>query len=321
VSDWLDEPTTEARLGELDEFLRGWVGFSSSRLGAIALHLIGRGGKRLRPALLFLCGSGAPDRDENLRAGAAALELLHVASLYHDDVMDRAETRRGGPSVNAVWGNAMAATGGIYLLSRAMSLLATLPAVAQAHVAVATAEISTGQLREAENSYNLNLTEAEHLQIIGLKTGTLFELPCRLGGELAGAPPATVEALAAYGRNLGLAFQLADDALDLAGHSARLGKPVGADIREGVYSLPILRVLQREARDRPLATLIGRAQLSPDEVAAAIAIVRESGAINEALALAATYSDRAIAALDPLPRTSAHRSLVNLARYAVERDL
>lgn len=156
---------------------------------------------------------------------------------------------------------------------------------------------------------------------LAAETETRTREGCRLGAELGGAASATVAALAAYGRNLGLAFQLADDALDLAGHPSRLGKPVAADVREGVYSLPVLRALEREGRDGPLATLLGRAHLEPDEIATAIAMVRASGAIAETLELAATYSDRAISAIEALPPTSAHRSLVNLARYAVERDL
>jgi geranylgeranyl pyrophosphate synthase len=207
------------------------------------------------------------------------------------------------------------------MLAKSLALVVDGTAEAANAIAELIGIACEGRIRELAQGYNLELTEAEHLEIIRLKTGTLFELPCRLGAELGGAAPATVAALAAYGRNLGLAFQLADDALDLAGHASRLGKPVAADVREGVYSLPVLRVLKREGRDGPLGSLLGQAHLEPDEITAAIAMVRASGTIEETLTLAATYSDRAISAITMLPATSAHRSLVNLARYAVQRDL
>jgi geranylgeranyl pyrophosphate synthase len=322
MSEWLVDPVAVGRLTRLDMVLRDHVAGPREDLAELSLHLLARGGKRLRPALVFLAADGDQVVDErSVLAGAAILELLHVASLYHDDVMDRAEERRGVPSANAVWGNSVAAAGGIYLLTRAIALLVTLSEGIQRLVANATTALATGQLREAENSYNLRLSEAEHLEILRLKTGTLFELPCRLGAELAGAPASAVEALAAYGRELGLAFQLTDDALDLAGHPARLGKPVAADIREGVYSLPILRLLASEGPDGPLAALLGRTHLEPAEIAAAIDLVRASGAIEETRALAASHADRAVEAIAGLPDGPARRSLVNLARYAVERDL
>jgi geranylgeranyl pyrophosphate synthase len=319
VDAWLEDGRTAALLARLEPEITSWAVGGHPRVNEIALQLIERGGKRLRPALLFLAAPpGAPD--QALLAAAASLELLHVASLYHDDVMDRADTRRGGASANAAFGNPAAAAGGIYLVARAAGVLASLPVRIGALVADSTARICAGQLREAENRFNTRLSEAEHLEILALKTGTLVELPCRLGAELGGAAPEVIEALATYGREVGLAFQLADDALDLAGHPSRLGKPVASDLREGVYSLATLRVLAREGPGGPLGLLVARANLTPPEIEAALERIRASGAVAEALDLARTHSERAIAALEPLPPSPARRSLANLARYAVERD-
>jgi heptaprenyl diphosphate synthase len=318
VGDWLEDTTTSQSLARAESAFLEAATSDDATLTAIATALVSRGGKRLRPTLVLLTGRYGEADGNQLLSCAVAVELLHVASLYHDDLMDRAPTRRGGPSANALWGNGRAVAGGTYLFSRAAMRLDLSPAL-QSLTAAAVVAICTGQLREVENAFNTTLAEDEHLEVLALKTGTLFELPCRLGAEVSGAPAAHVEALAEYGRNLGLAFQLADDALDLAGQPSRLGKSVGTDLREGVYSLPVLRALQR-APGAQLAALLGPARLGADDITQALELIRASGTIAEVLDLARSYSQRAVAALQPLPDGSPRRSLVNLATYAVARS-
>jgi heptaprenyl diphosphate synthase len=286
----------------------------------MALHLITRAGKRLRPALLLVVAQfGDPDDPRLLRA-AAAMELFHIASLYHDDVMDRAPVRRGETSANVRWGNGLATLAGAYLFARASALLASLGDEPNRLASQASVELCTGQLHEMENAYNLELTEAEHLDILARKTATLFELPSRLGAYLSGASPPHTAALAAYGRHLGLAFQLADNALDLTGQADRLGKATGTDLREGVYSLPVLHALRQDSMvGERLRALLGQAWLTEEDVRTGLELVQESGAVAEAWEAAREHASQAQQSLEALPEGPARRSLFRLAEYAIAR--
>jgi heptaprenyl diphosphate synthase len=312
---------TRATLQRLDEELAAVVTTPDLELRAAALYLLERSSKRLRPALLFLAAEHGAFSESDLLPVATALELLHVASLYHDDVMDRAPLRRGGPSANATWGNRLATVAGTYLLSLANAMLAGAEPMLMELTAQAAMEICVGQLQEVDHAFDLDLGEAEHLAIIGRKTATLFELPCRLGAMLAVLPSAMVDALADYGRHLGIAFQLADDALDLTGHPGRLGKAVTTDLREGIYSLPVLRALADQDVGQQLRALLSRVRLDEEAVQAAVRLVRHSGAVDHAMEVARRYAAQAQAALDPLPPGSARRTLIRLADYAVARSV
>ena len=317
---WLVCEQTRSTAAKLDDVLRSAASAEDLQLRVMALHLIDGGGKRLRPLLLLLAASFGRAPQDRLLRGAAALELLHVASLYHDDVMDRAPLRRSAPSTNARWGNTSAAVAGIYLFARAGSLLASLGDEANRLASEASVTLCRGQLQEVENAFNLELMEEEHLEILRQKTATLFELPCRLGALLAGASAGRAAALAGYGRSLGLAFQLVDDALDLTAQAPALGKATGNDLREGVYSLPVLRALHRpDALGRELRAILSLARPGEAELERALQLVRESGAVAEALALARAHADAAVAALQKLPDGPPRRSLVRLADSAPSR--
>jgi geranylgeranyl pyrophosphate synthase len=261
--------------------------------------------------------AGGADPALVVTAGAA-VELLHVGSLYHDDIMDSAATRRGAASVNALWGNTGAAIGGTHLLARAMALLAPLPRPVVAAVAEAVFAVCTGQLRETEHAFDLALGAQEHLEIIALKTATLFELPCRVGGQLADADAAQTEALRRYGRDLGIAFQLTDDLLDLVGDAGSLGKPTGTDLRQGVFSHAVLVAVQRRPHG-PLVELLRTADLTPDEAAQAVALLRDTGAVDATAEVARRYAARAARALAALPDRPARDRLRALADHVVAR--
>ncbi len=176
-------------------------------------------------------------------------------------------------------------------------------------------------MRELRNAYKLDLTEAEHLEILTQKIATLFELPCRLGAHLSGASAPHAEALATYGRHLGLAFQLTDDVLDLTGKASQLGKATGVDLREGVYSLPVLRaVRQQDAGGQRLRELLGQAWLAEEDAQTALQLVRESAGVASTLAVAREYAQRAREALATLPEGPARYSLCRLAEYAITRS-
>jgi heptaprenyl diphosphate synthase len=317
---WLVCSQTRSALAKLDGVLRKAIETEDVHLRVMALHLIERGGKRLRPALLFLAASfGAADRDVLLRA-AAALELIHVASLYHDDVMDRALLRRHAASANERWGNALATFAGTYLFARSSALLASVGHLPNELASRASVELCIGQLHEVEHAYNLDLDEQEHLEILTKKTATLFELPCRLGAHLSDASDVHTEALLRYGGRLGLAFQLVDDALDLSASTEQIGKAAGKDLREGVYSLPVLRALRRAPGCELLRPILGQARLTDEDIDAALRIVQESGAVDETLALARQYAREAREAVHILPEGAATQSLDGLAEYALSRS-
>jgi geranylgeranyl pyrophosphate synthase len=319
LTGWPEDESVRLTLTRLDEVMLRAVRSPDPQLTSMSAELINRGGKRLRPALLILCARlGAVDESLLLRA-AAGIELLHAASLYHDDIMDRATRRRGAPSVNALWGNMSAAAAGTHLIACAMTLLAALPGGLVSGVADATLAVSTGQLRETEHAFDVELTEVECLDIIAMKTATLFELPCQLGAYLAHADPRYTRALTRYGHHLGIAFQLTDDVLDISGHATTLGKPTGTDLREGVYALPVLTAL-RQAPGGQLAAILGQANPGPGDIDHAIALIRETDALSRVRRLAAQHAQRAASALTALPPTPTRTSLLALTDYAVARD-
>jgi geranylgeranyl pyrophosphate synthase len=302
----------------LDDVILEAGGADDANLARMSLELPRRGGKRLRPLLLTRCAEFGTVVDPRLVAVAAAIELLHVGSLYHDDVMDAAATRRGAPSANSLWGNTNATIAGTHLLARAMALLAPLPQPIVSVIAEAVFTVSTGQLRETEHAFDVDLAEDEHLQIIRMKTATLFELPCRLGARLSAADPAHVEALSQYGRDLGIAFQLVDDLLDLVGDPAVLGKPTGSDLRQGVFSHAVLLAVRRQPKGR-LAELLRRADLTAEEAGRAVALVSDSGAVDSTVELAGRYADQAARALAALPDRPARAALRAIADQVVAR--
>jgi geranylgeranyl pyrophosphate synthase len=318
--DWLASERTRAALGMLDATLRSAVHPRDAQFRVMAFHLVQRRGKRLRPALVLLAGEFGQFVLRRLLRGAAAVELLHIASLYHDDVMDHAGSRRGGDTVNARWGNSAAVLAGTYLFAKAVGLIAEMGAEATRLTAAAIDGLCTGQLCEMESAFDTGLTEAEHLEVIERKTASLFELPCRLGANLAGCSEETIESLGAYGRHLGVAFQLADDALDFVGDADTLGKDPRADLPKGAYSLPVLRALRGPGSGgEQLRDLLGRLRPTRGELDQAVELVRTSGAVEEALGLARDRADLAVRALSVLPDGSPRTSLEALAAFAVKR--
>lgn len=320
-ADWLRCTRTRALLGRLDGEIDRAVTAEDAQLRVMALHVVRRGGKRLRPALLMLCGGLGPCPDGPLLQAAAALELVHVASLYHDDIMDRAPMRRGGPSTQARWGDGPATFAGAYLFARACMLWADLGNLPSRIASEASVDVCRGQLGELEHAFDLDTSEERHLDILALKTGSLFALPCRIGAALAGLDGEAAAALRRYGEELGLAFQLADDLLDLTGDAERIGKLAGKDLREGVYSLPVLRALRLDdiagMRLRDLLALDGP---EDGDIREAVTIVRASGAIESVRDLARVRAMTAGTAIASLSDGPAKDSLLALAGLAVERS-
>ncbi|RSZ60742.1 polyprenyl synthetase family protein [Massilia atriviolacea] len=320
---WLACDAVGADLARLGPLLMGCAGGDDPRMAALTRHLLAGGGKRLRPALLLLARGdalAARPADATALDAAAAVELIHVASLYHDDVMDRSPTRRGAASAHSRWGNGAAALAGTWLFARAQQLLRPAGPAAAPAAARTAAALCAGQLREAENAYNLELGVDEHLTILHDKTATLFMLAAELGATLGGRSAPECAALASYAASLGLAFQLADDLLDWTGAAATLGKATGADLRGGVYNLPLLTALAAPGSEAQALRLILHKR-APDEadLARVQAIVLASG-VAPVRRRAAALAAQAGAALGALAQGPVRSSLAALAALSVARQ-
>jgi heptaprenyl diphosphate synthase len=287
----------------------------------VASHLIVAGGKRGRPA--FAIGAAATAAEamapvpDDVVAGAVSVELVHLGSLYHDDVMDDATTRRTVESVNARWGNLQAILAGDYLLAKASEIAASLGTEVAGLLAATIGRLCEGQVLELQHTYNPLRTEESYLRSIEGKTASLYATACRIGALTGGLPRDHVEALTTFGRSFGMAFQIVDDVLDLVASDEQLGKPAGHDLIEGVYTLPVLRVLARsDEQAARLSTLLGRV-LSIDEMHEARSIVRASGEVDGAVAVARTYVDAATTALHRLGPSEAATALSGAARHLV----
>lgn len=295
-------PAVDAKtqLRRVESRLRAVATTPNALLGEIALHGIEADGKRLRPALVLSAAMAVGGHEavtERVVDAATAVELLHLASLYHDDVLDSAPTRRGRPSVNALWGNHAAVLGGDVLLSHAYRVAADLGTAELRRLAHTLAALCAGQVAESSAQFDAARDIAHYYASIRGKTATLLATSCWLGASTAGASTSTADALACFGMELGIAFQVVDDVLDLYGHSHAIGKPAGSDLREGVFTLPVLMTLQRDPALQDLLVK-GIDANGVDEVARR---VRAVGADRRAVALALDHLQIAFAHLDEAP--------------------
>ncbi|HEX4001497.1 MAG TPA: polyprenyl synthetase family protein [Candidatus Acidoferrales bacterium] len=303
----------------------------------ISSYLREGGGKRLRPALLLLSAGAAGYRGESAIRLGAVVEMIHSATLVHDDVIDGAETRRGRPSTNARWGNHMSVLAGdwLYMQSFEMALRERNFAVLDILIDL-TQNMVEGELLQLACLGRIDVTEAEAIDLSYRKTACLFSGCARLGAVLGKQPKHIEEALAEYGRNAGLAFQLVDDLLDFTASLEKLGKPVLSDLKEGKVTLPLIFALQggalqgaadgngnghpsSEGRKLIARVLEERGFLSvhPDQIAK---LVRETGALDRAGKLARDYANRAKACLDELPDTEYRRALRAVPDFILERE-
>jgi octaprenyl-diphosphate synthase len=290
-------------------------------INQIAEHIIGGGGKRLRPMLVLLAAQAAGYRGRDHVLLAAVVEFIHTATLLHDDVVDESDLRRGRKTANALWGNAASVLVGDFLYSRAFQMMVEADEMRVMRIlADTTNRIAEGEVLQLLNIHNPDVDEAAYLRVIERKTAVLFCAATRLGGLLGGVPAAQEEALADYGLNLGYAFQIADDVLDYVSDAGTLGKNIGDDLAEGKATLPVIYALERASP--PQAASLRRAIETGglDSLDNIVAAIRDSGAIERALAKAQKYADAAKAALSTMPQSTARDALLMLADYALKRS-
>jgi octaprenyl-diphosphate synthase len=281
------------------------------------------GGKRLRPILLLLSARLAGFQGARGTRLGCAVELLHTATLIHDDVVDQAPLRRGRPSANRQWGNDASVLVGDHLYAKSFALLvrdndrAVMETLARATVSMTEAEVFQLELKR-----NGKMTEPDYLRVISQKTASFISACCRIGGILGGAPAAQVEALARYGLDVGVAFQISDDALDFVADQDRLGKAIGADLREGKRTLPLIAALERagEAERERVQALLGRREPGGAEVEEIRRLVVTYDGVGYALGRARAYALSAKEALAPFPPSEARETLGLIADFVVDRD-
>ncbi|MFC3849201.1 polyprenyl synthetase family protein [Corynebacterium hansenii] len=304
-----------------EELLLGELNRGEDFLVEHVRHLADAGGKRFRPMFAMLSAQFGPrPRADEVITAATVIELTHLATLYHDDVMDEADMRRGVESANSRWSNSLAILSGDYLFATASSLLARLGADTVAHFAKTFGELVTGQMRESIGCPD-GADEVEHyLQVIREKTGVLIGSAGYLGALHAGADDKTVAALARYGGLVGLVFQIVDDIIDIASDSAQSGKTPGTDLREGVFTLPVLYALREEGPvgDRLREILVGPIT-DDDLLAEALDLLERSTGPQRALALVRDLMDEADGVIADLPDIPAKAALRRVAEYTVER--
>ncbi|MCC5950267.1 MAG: polyprenyl synthetase family protein [Nitriliruptoraceae bacterium] len=312
-------------LDAVEEKLHTQVGSHHAFVDQLARYLIAAGGKRFRPLLVALTGHlGDPHRSELVDA-AVIVELVHLATLYHDDVIDEAPARRGSPSANQRWDNTVAILTGDYLFARASELSADLGVEVTRIMARTLAALCEGQIAEVQGSLGalppdvptLPATREHYLEVISGKTASLIETSCRYGALLSGVDEVGVDAAASYGWNVGMAFQLSDDILDIASDTEDSGKTPGTDLKEGVRTLPVLHALEADP-DGELAGLLD-GPVGDDEVARALTLLRSSDALARAREDARTYTRAAIVQLERFDDAPVRTALTRLAEYAVDR--
>jgi len=290
-------PALASDLVRVEDRLRDAVAAEDRFLGDVAGHVLAAGGKRLRPALTLAAGYAArgaasPSALEVV-TGGAAVELVHLGSLYHDDVIDEAETRRGVPSVNARWSNIVAILAGDYLLAQASVLAASLGADVAALLAATIGELCRGEVLELQHLFDVDRSEESYFSSVEGKTASLMATSCRIGAMVSGVSADSLDALTQFGHHLGMCFQIVDDVLDVTSTEAALGKPAGHDVHEGVYTLPVIYAL---AGAPELRALLGR-KLEWDDVQRAVSLINVPAVIDATMTVARTHASKASEAL------------------------
>ncbi len=283
-------------------------------------YIVNSGGKRVRPALTLLAGKlqGSTDHD-GLIPVAMGVELLHTATLVHDDTIDHSPKRRGKPTAASIWGWGVATLAGDYLFSRAAESVSQANSVrADRLFAQTLMALCTGELEESFSSFSPDQTRDAYLTRIGNKTAALFAMATECGGIVTGASEEAIDGLRSYGHALGMAFQIVDDILDFTAREEDLGKPVASDLLQGHLTLPTLILREQHPSDNPIRDIIENRQVEKN-LELAIKMVRNSGIVSECYDVAQGYVDDACRALDVFPEGLCRSKLIELAQYSVRR--
>jgi heptaprenyl diphosphate synthase len=315
------ESEVRTRLDQVEEALEKSVrAEASGMLSETSSYLISAGGKRFRAMLVLLAGYFGEPADPRLVPGSVSIELVHLATLYHDDVIDEADARHGVTSANARWDNTIAILTGDYLFAKASDRMVDLGLEAVRIQSRTFARLVEGQIRETLGPSDDVDPLDYYLSVLADKTGSLIATSARLGAKLAGAPAEVEAVVTQYGEKVGVAFQLSDDVLDIASDSDQSGKTPGTDLREGVPTLPVLLAQRsQDQADARLRDLLAKPLVDDDEHAEALKLLRAHPAMDQARAIVQRWADDARATLDSLPAIPARDALAGLCDLVVSR--
>jgi len=311
------EPIREDLL-QVEDKLKSVSEVEFHHLSELLSHIL-TGGKGIRPALTLLCGKFYDYNLDLLLPMAAGVELFHIATLVHDDAIDNSMVRRGRPTINSLWGQERAVLLGDYLFAKAGEFTATTQNLRAIMLFTLTLEtISSGEINQIFNAFNLKQTREDYLQRISCKTASLFSMATESGAVLSQAPEKSVKILREYGYNFGIAYQIVDDILDFIGTEEEMGKPIGSDLAHGTLTLPAMLLLEHYPEDNPVKRLFQNEDREK-YIRQAIDLVRNSPIVDECYNFASSYCSKACQNLNLLPDNASRRALAKLADYVIAR--
>jgi heptaprenyl diphosphate synthase len=314
------EESVRTGLEAVEAALRVAVESDDEFVALAARYLVDAGGKRFRPLVSMLAAHFGDASKPEIVPSAVVCEITHLATLYHDDVMDEALVRRGAESANARWDNTVAILTGDFLFSRASNILADLGPYAVRLQARTFERLVVGQIHETIGPQDGADPIAHYLGVLADKTGSLIATAAEFGAHYAGVEPEVAERLRTFGEQIGVAFQLSDDILDIASSSSESGKTPGTDLREGIATLPVLYALRStDPADERLRSLVSRPLIDDDEHAEALSLLRSSAAMDQARATLRNYADTAAETLAGLPDVPARGALAALTELVIRR--
>ncbi len=281
-----------------------------------SMHLLNAGGKRLRPAFALLAGKLYNDNLDKLLPLAVALELIHMATLVHDDVVDDSLTRRGTPTVKANWGNKISMHTGDYLFAKSLVLISRYenPIIAR-ELAETSVKMCEGEIHQISTAYSAGQNWRDYFYRIERKTALLIAASCQLGAVAAGAPEKDHRRLRRYGHQLGMAFQITDDILDMVADQQLLGKPIGGDLRQGILTMPVIYSLEKSQQRKRLRELVEIQDKTDEQVSEAIKIIKEAGGIEFSFHAARRYIEKAKSNLVSLPDKPVKQTFYQIADF------
>jgi octaprenyl-diphosphate synthase len=295
---------------------------SVSLIPELAGHLVASGGKRVRPMLTLIAAKLCGYQGTRHQGLAASVEFIHTATLLHDDVVDESDLRRGSATANALWGNKPSVLVGDFLFARAFQLMVDDGSLEVLRIlANASAVIAEGEVAQLTTANDTETKEAAYMEVISAKTATLFAAAAELGAVVADRPEAEAIALRAYGQNLGIVFQLVDDVLDYNARAVDLGKNVGDDFRDGKITLPVVLAFERgSAEERSFwQRTLEEGDQTVDDLARAITLMEQHGTLQDSMARATDFADRAKDALAPFDPSPSRQAMLDLVDFCIER--
>lgn len=307
-------------LNTIEKLLNESIQANHPILRKASTELLSAGGKRIRPVFVLLAGRLGNHNIEHVKTVAVALELIHMATLVHDDVIDHAELRRGKPTIKHLYGNRVAMYTGDYILARALEIIAQIkkPEIHQA-LSQTLVEVSIGEIEQIKDRFNWDQTLRDYLRRIKRKTALLIASSCELGAMAAGAPAKETKKMYRYGYYVGMSYQIIDDILDFTGSSKQLGKPAGNDLLQGNITLPILIAMQDPSVDQFIRKAFQAEKVKDADIKEVLNILHKTDAIEKSYQLSNQYLQKALDVLDSLPDFESKQTLADIAVFLGKR--